>query len=320
MENRAHALATGAFIVLLGAALIVVVAWFRGDRSERIAYTIVAPRGVPGLNLKAPVKLQGMQVGKVEAIAFDPARPQQVLVTIEVDKTAPLTTATFARLGYQGITGLSFIDLADEEMEQKTVQARPPESRIELRPSLIDRLSSDTPRLLAGVNEAALRLNSLLSDANQRQLSQALGQLAEASSGVAQLAQALRPAAAALQPLAAHGDELLGEARVSLRRFDALAAESTLLAQELRQRAQALAQIDGAARQLQQTTQRLELALVGADRVRQQPLLDELGQAARAVERAAAELGERPQGLLFGRAASPPGPGEAGFDGSGGGR
>src|SRR6478609_3596494 len=104
MENRAHALATGAFILLLGAALIAVITWFQGNRGEQLSHTVISRTGVPGLNLRAPVKLQGVEIGKVASIEFDPANPRQILVGIEVDKDAPLSARTVARLGYQGIT------------------------------------------------------------------------------------------------------------------------------------------------------------------------------------------------------------------------
>jgi ABC-type transporter Mla subunit MlaD len=44
------------------------------------------------------------QVGKVTAISFDPKVPGNVLVRISVDTNAPVTQATFATLGYQGVT------------------------------------------------------------------------------------------------------------------------------------------------------------------------------------------------------------------------
>jgi phospholipid/cholesterol/gamma-HCH transport system substrate-binding protein len=313
MENRSHALVTGVFILLLGAALLAVIAWFQGDHAERVAYTVVTRTGVPGLNIKAAVKLHGVPVGKVEEIAFDPENPRQILVTIEVDKAAPLTQATFARLGYQGITGLSFIELSDGDEADAGLPLRP-DARIELRPSLIDQLSSSGPRLLAGVNEAALRVNRLLNDENLRQLSNTLANLGEASADVGHLVRALRPAAQALQPLLQRGDQLLQGAELTLQNLDGLATESTALARELRQRSQALDALGQAALQLQTTTKRLELALVGADKPRAQALVDQLGQAARAVERAAADLSEQPQSLVFGRPATAPGPGEAGFD------
>ena len=47
MENKAHAIAAGLFLLLLGLALAASVAWFQGDRTERVHYTVVARSGVP---------------------------------------------------------------------------------------------------------------------------------------------------------------------------------------------------------------------------------------------------------------------------------
>ena len=90
MENKAHAIAAGLFALLLGLALAASVAWFQGDRTERTHYTVVSRSGVPGLNLKAPVKLRGVEVGYVDSIAFDPQDPRQILVGIAVDAAAPV--------------------------------------------------------------------------------------------------------------------------------------------------------------------------------------------------------------------------------------
>lgn len=314
MENKAHALATGLFILLLGAVLVAVVAWFRGDRTERVSYTVVSSQGVPGLNIKAAVKLHGVVIGKVESIGFDPQVPGQILVGIEVAQTAPVTLATVAKLGFQGITGLSFIDLSDEATAEAAA-ARPVGDRIALKPSLIDQLSRDGPRLLTGVNDAAVRVNSLLSDANQQQLARALANLGDASAGVAELVKALKPAVQQLPVLAQRSDALLQSASASLLKFDRMTDSATDLAVDLQRRAQALDQLGAAAAQLQASTQRIETALVGANaRPRSGPLFDDIGQAARTVERAANDLGDEPQSLIFGRANRPPGPGEAGFE------
>ena len=324
MESRSHALVTGAFVLLLGLALLVVVAWFRNDDGDTVGYTVVSQTGVSGLNVKAAVKLRGVPVGKVSSIVFDPKQPRQILVGIDVDKAAPITATMSARLGYQGITGLAFVDLVDETPANVAGTPRDPEARIELKPSLIDQLANGGPRLLANVNEVTQRMSRLLGDDNQQALSQTLRQMGEASGQVAQLVQELRPAAQALQPLALQAgremqraDALLQGAQQTLQKFDGLASESTLLAADLRRRAATLDRLTAAAEQLQTTTQRLELAFVGADRPRPQPLVDRLGNAAQAIEGAAANVGvlaEQPQSLLLGRQPLPPGPGEAGFD------
>lgn len=312
MENKSHALVTGAFILLLGALLVVVVAWFQGDRSESVSYTVVARAGVPGLNLKAPVKLQGLEIGKVEKIEFDPSVRRQILVTIRVIKTAPLTASTYAKLGYQGITGLSFIELADEPGSTTMLADAP--RQIELKPSLIDQISTSAPKLIASLSDAAEKLNKLLGENNQKQLSSTLTQLGGAATHIAQLADDLRPAAGALPPLLKRADGVMQSAQASLHSIDGVVTEAGVLTRELRQRSVALDQIGLAASQLQTTTQRLDTALLGPNRPRSMALLEDFSQASRAVERAANDLGDQPQGLLFGRSPPPAGPGETGFD------
>ena len=315
MENRAHALVAGLFILLLTALLVVVAAWFQDNRDEAVNYTVVSRSGVPGLNVKAPVRLHGVRVGKVEAIEFDPADSRQILITLNVDKTAPLTQATLARLGYQGITGLSFIDLFEAGgLEISPRLEAISSARIELRPSLVDQLSASAPKLLAQAGEVADRLNRLLSDANQQQLTRGLAGLNEAASGVVQLSQAMKPVLAALPALTRQARALLQDAGSTLQRVDGLATESTQLARDLRQRSEVLDRLGQAATQMQTTTQRLDTALMGSGPARSQPLLEVWRQSGSAVERAVNQLGEQPQSLIFGPAAPLAGPGEAGFD------
>jgi phospholipid/cholesterol/gamma-HCH transport system substrate-binding protein len=312
MENRAHALLAGLFVLLMGAALAVTIAWFQGDSVERMRYVVVARSAVSGLNVKAPVKLRGVEVGKVESIGFDPADARQILVLIAVDKAAPLTRGTYAQLGLQGVTGLSFIDLSDTGADPARPAGDPP--RIELRPTLFDQLANAGPGLLASVHENARRVNQLLGDANQAELARSLARLGTAADDVSRLAAALQPTAKALPGLLSHADGLLRRGEGTLARIDALAADGSLLAQDLRTRAAALERLGAAAAQLEGSTRRLELSLVGPTPLRQKPLLDELAGAGRALEQAAGGLAERPQSLLFGRPAPPPGPGEPGFD------
>ncbi|WP_310385107.1 MlaD family protein [Roseateles sp.] len=315
MENRAHALATGIFILFLGGVLALVVAWFQGEQGEKVDFTIVSRSGVSGLNLKAPVKLRGVLVGKVEAIGFDKDDSQRILIGIRVAKTAPLTQATVARLAYQGITGLSYIDLSEPDGTQASPLLVAGAAPIELQASMLDRLSSAGPQLLERVSEAAVRVNTLLGDANQQAFSRSLGQFGEAASQVAALSKALTPTAAALPPLAAQTQHLMAAASATLQRVDGLAAESTVLAQELRQRAELLDRIGQASAQVQLTAQRLDMALVGANRgPRSQSLVDVWSQSGRAVERTVNQIGEQPQSFLFGPLPVPAGPGELGFD------
>lgn len=312
MENKAHALAAGLFVLLLGLALAACVAWFQGDRTERVHYTVVARTGVPGLNLKAPVKLRGVEVGYVEHIGFDPQDPRQILVEIAVDAAAPVSASTHAQLGLQGVTGLSFVSLEEADTAGALTRAAPG-TRIALRPTLLDRLAETGPGLVAGFAETATRLNDLLSDTHRAQVGRTLAELEAAAGDTRRLMLALQPAARALPGLMQDADTATRRADAALQRIEALAADGQRLAQDLQARAAVLDRLDAAAAQVQATSRNLELALVGETPPRTRPLLSDLGAASRSVERAATELGEQPQSLLFGRSGRPPGPGEPGF-------
>lgn len=312
MENKAHALAAGLFLLLLGLALAASVSWFQGDRTERVRYTVVARTGVPGLNLKAPVKLRGVEVGFVETIGFDPTDPRQILVGIAVDAAAPVSTKTYAQLGLQGVTGLSFVGL-EEADTQGPLQRAQPGARLALRPTLLDRLAESGPGLITGFAETAARLNALLSDNNRAQLNQTLAGLQQAATDTGKLMAALQPGARELPGLLKDTDATAQRAQAALTRIEALAADGQVLAQELKARAKALDDLQAAALQVQATSRNLELALVGETAPRTRPVLADVSAASRSVERAADALGEQPQSLIFGRGAQPPGPGEAGF-------
>lgn len=315
MENRAHALIAGLFLALMGAALVAAIAWFQGDRTATRSLTVVSRIGVPGLNVKAPVKLRGVEVGKVERIRFDPEDPHQILVELGVDQRAPLTMGVYAELGHQGITGLSFLELHDPSKSTEPLPLGEPGAppRIELRQGLFEKVASAAPAIVTGFSEAATRINTLLNDDNQRQLAKTLANLESASADVSRLVAELRPTVQALPRLARNADQAVQRADGVLTNVDALVTDARGLSADLRARSGALDRLGEAATQLESTSRHLELALVGPERLRDAPLLDDLARTSRAVERVAVEVGDQPHSLLFGKPPSLPGPGEAGF-------
>ena len=113
MENRAHALIAGLFLLLLGSAAVVSLWWFSGRSEETNTYIVETRRNVTGLNLQAQVRFRGIRVSKVEMIQLDPADALNTLITISVRRDIPITRSTVARLGYQGVTGIAHILLED---------------------------------------------------------------------------------------------------------------------------------------------------------------------------------------------------------------
>ena len=75
MENKAHALAAGAFVLLVAALLVALAVWLTREAGELRIYEVSTRDAVTGLQSQASVRFRGVKVGKVAAIGFDPQSP-----------------------------------------------------------------------------------------------------------------------------------------------------------------------------------------------------------------------------------------------------
>ena len=81
----------------------------------RLPIDLLSTHSVSGLKVDAPVRFRGVDVGRVDSISFDSHQSGEIRVRIAVDPAAPITRSTYAKLSYQGITGVAFIQLDDEK-------------------------------------------------------------------------------------------------------------------------------------------------------------------------------------------------------------
>ena len=66
---------------------------------------------VAGLNLNAPVRYRGVDVGRVRKIALAPGNVEQVQLTLDIERGTPVKEDTVATLQTQGLTGIAFVEL-----------------------------------------------------------------------------------------------------------------------------------------------------------------------------------------------------------------
>jgi phospholipid/cholesterol/gamma-HCH transport system substrate-binding protein len=314
MENRAHALAAGLFILLLGAALVATVVWVRGEPIAQDNYVLYTRGTVSGLNVQAPVRYRGVEVGKVESIRFDPQDPRIILVNIAVRSGTPLTRGTYAELAAQGVTGLSFVQLSDEGA---TGELRDPsdavQARIELRASFLERVSESGEQLVARIGAVAVKLEQWLDEDNRRKAMQTLAAFEAAAQRVGALADATQPGVKAVPELARQAGE-------TMRRADAALADLRVLAASLNQRVDAIDKIAVTAERIGSSVQAAAAAGVSLSSTasretipRLNALLDEISRSTRSLERLLEDLSANPSSIVFGRTPLPPGPGEPGF-------
>ncbi|MYN10981.1 MlaD family protein [Pseudoduganella aquatica] len=307
MENRSHALMTGFFTISLLIAAVLFGIWFNRDRVEREPYLIATSLSVPGLNPQAAVRYRGLEVGKVDDIGFDAKVAGQILVHLSVDPDTPITKTTFATLGYQGVTGIAYIQLDDESVgsERLRTSAGNP-TRIPLHPGLFDQLEKRGKAILSKAEKVTDSLDTLLSPANQKTM---LGAFAD----VSETAREFRSVPAQLGPTLDKLPKLVEQAQGSLAAVNRLADDATKLSASLQGP-------NGAISRLNSTVDRVGLSLetvAGGVELETLPninaLTDETRSSMRAVRRTMNTLNDKPQSILFGTPDATPGPGEAGF-------
>jgi phospholipid/cholesterol/gamma-HCH transport system substrate-binding protein len=307
MENRAYALAAGLFTLLLGIGVVVTALWFSGDTIENEEYLLVSRYPVSGLNAQAPVRYRGVTVGKVADIKFDQQDPRAILVKILVQKGTPLTEGTYAQLGSQGVTGLAYVMLDDDGKKPTPLKSDGGHlARIDVRQSFFDAVTSSGQDMIVNFNQVAQRVNTLLSDDNQKQLVGTLRHLDTATDKFASLATAMEPTVKALPAL-------LVDTGIVLKRADTLLAN-------VNQRVEAFERAANSAEQLGTSGAALTDVMLTESVPRLNVLLDDVQRSSRGLERLLNEINEQPASLIFGRSPALPGPGEPGFGAKRGGK
>jgi len=318
MENKSHALAAGIFVLAVAAMLVGLAAWLMRDTVSAALYQISTGDAVSGLQPQASVRYRGLTVGRVTRIEFDPETRGNVLVTLAIDKNAPITRSTYAQLAYQGVTGLSFVHLDDDGGSAEPparYKGGPP--RIPLRPSLFGQLSDRAQELVNKFDQTADHVNRLLNDDNQAALSDAIKQMGQAAHETALMAKSIRTLAdGAHKTMDAQLPQLIRQTSTTLAAVQDAAAQTQRtaanwdgVAPDLKQ---GLHQLAGQGGVIERLGQGIDAFSAGT-LPNLQTLTEDASRTIRRLDRVAGAIDDNPQALIYGSGPIPPGPGERGF-------
>ena len=339
MQNKAHALAAGIFVLVLAALAVAMAVWLTRDTDTRTEFELFTSDGVTGLRAQAAVRYRGVPVGKVHSIGLDPKSLGSVLVRISVDESTPVTKATFATLGFQGVTGSSFVQLEDDGASSEpliSTDGRP--ARIPLKPGLIGTLTDRGTALLGQLEQSARRFNELLAPENQKKLFDTVQQIGSAAEGLQRqgasiqntVTQRLDPALASVAPLSEEAIRTLKSLQASSAELGRTAADFSRVSANIARTADDFSQVAKRLTEKGGTLERLastadataasaDAVAAAAARLNNSNLPSAL-QATENTARAAQQLGrtaillnENPQQLIYGAGTVAPGPGEPGF-------
>ncbi len=284
MNNRAYALLTGVFVLLLASAAIIIGIWMSGSHLKTRPYIVVTTGNVGGLHGQSTVYFRGITAGTVDKISIDPADTRNILIYVNIDQAIPITRATYATLRLQGITGLSQLALDNTPgplINEPLTTSQESPARIPMRPSLFERLGSSGTDLAAQLDRLAAMLNGLLNTSNREHIKRLLAQADAATAMLLKLETDMDTTAHRLPALDSRMQQTLAKVE---RAADDVSALSHSLD-----------------RQAGTSGLQLNAALV------------QIKQAAADMQRLANSLRHDPQQLLLGPKRPAPGPGESGY-------
>jgi phospholipid/cholesterol/gamma-HCH transport system substrate-binding protein len=299
----------GVFVLALGGALVAGVLWLASGgalQKQYNPYLAIADESVAGLNLQAPVKYSGVDVGKVRSIRLDPANPERVHLLLAIEHGTPIKEDTIAVLKTQGLTGIAYVELSGGHKDAPPLLATAAYEYpvIRTKASLSARLENVLTTVLAKLDDTSSNINDILSQENRAAFNSALVDIASVTRAMAARKNTLDAAiadAARTFKNASHATEQMGAVVERIGRgADAVEKMGNDVAATS---ASAGKTVDS----------------VGADLTRfsaetlpeLERLLGELSALSNSLRRLSNQSERDPRGLLFGRKDVTAGPGES---------
>ena len=308
MDSKVNFAAVGAFVIGLGAVLVAAILWLAagGELHHKVdLYRAVSDESVAGLNINAPVKYRGVDVGKVKDIHLVPKNPQQVQLTFAIERGTPVKTDTVATLSTQGLTGIAYVELSGGSTTApllvSTVDGEPP--LIMTKPSLNARLEQVLTRVLGSVDKTSHALDGVFTEQNKQALSAAL-------TNIAAITQTVADRKGSIDLALRNADKTMANAAVVSARMDAT-----------------LARIDKAADSFDAMSRKVDKTAAGAGETvtavgsdlqhlsgdvgpQLETLMTELSTLSGSLRRLSEQTERNPKSLVFGKTPVPKGPGE----------
>jgi phospholipid/cholesterol/gamma-HCH transport system substrate-binding protein len=300
MEPKVSYVWVGAFVVLFGAVLIVIVLWLARGGPQRTyrSYYAYSGESVSGVNEDTVVRYKGINVGRVRNMRLDPENPERIRLVLDIAEGTPIKEDTVASVATQGIAGLAFLELGGGTRDSPPLTPSPgqPYPVIKIKPSVP--LDQAAATLMTNVNEIVSSLKDLTDKESRTAIRQTMVNLAE-------LTAALKQREKELDKLFSSTDRTLENTREATEKLPALISRVTETA----------AAFENMAQQIARTGKSVDSLVAGSQQDVHQTLSEagllivELRQLTEGLQRLAQQVEQNPRSLLFGRRPAP-GPGE----------
>jgi len=178
METRASHILVGSFVLAFLAGLVAFAIWIaKVDLdAEYRDYDIYFDGSVSGLYKRSIVYYSGIPVGDVRDITLAPHDAQKVRVWVRLRAEVPVTDGAKARLEFQGLTGVAYIEIKGGPPGGASIVAERDQERavIEAEASAFQAVFEGAPNLINNAIGAVVQIQKLLDDKNIQSVSNLL--------------------------------------------------------------------------------------------------------------------------------------------------
>jgi len=287
METKANYVAVGVFVLSCMAAAVVAILWLAGAQyaDEFAVYRTFFEGSVTGLGAGTTVRYNGIDVGNVREVNFDPNNPRQVIADLQINSEIQLRQDAVVTLEAQGLTGIIYVQITGGTPTAAFLERMPDQDFpvINSRQSALQLLFEETPGLLTEYTLLAESGSDLLNQENRLALAEILVNLQHITAVLADNSINMASALERLPPL--------------MDQFNSVLTSTN----------QAMVQFGAVATSVDETTQSLTQVAVGFDEAINQsavPQIDQLLVESRALVESLGRLSEsierQPTQLLFG--------------------
>ncbi len=168
METKPHNLIVGIFVLALITLGTLFVVWFSKlelGESHNLYY-IYFDGAVTGLRENEDVLYQGIAVGKVKRIRVYKSDVQRIKVLVNINRPDIIRENSVATVEAQGLTGYTFVQIKGSTQDSPILKAAEGHKHpiIRSRPSNLESLFSNAPKILEGISKVALQLQKFFDD------------------------------------------------------------------------------------------------------------------------------------------------------------
>ncbi|UOG93705.1 MAG: MlaD family protein [Candidatus Thiothrix sulfatifontis] len=191
MERDAHYLLVGLFTLVIAVAGFLFAGLFYDKPAEvTVTYDIHFDTPVEGLQRGSEVRYMGIKMGEVSDVFLLPDNSARVAVRVKLETRTPVNAATVATLRQQGLTGVPFVNLAQDDVvpaNTLTLDAGQEFPVIPTKPTELDALVQKLPDLEKNLSVLLSAANEVLSADNRQHFAGVLTNLDAATTKIPEL-------------------------------------------------------------------------------------------------------------------------------------